>query len=465
LVESVERLLEKSTRDAFTDFLRIASGDKSIRVALSCRDYSTELVRSSLLDGVGVTHIRLNVPDLSDEELDQASAKFPGLSIPLAKAPLCSVLRNPYFLGRALQISWKSETAIPGSEREFRSLFWREIVRADHQAYDGMPIRRERAFTQIALNRARSLTLFVSRLGLDDGAVDALRRDSLISVSESSVSQITPSHDVLEDWAILQWIGDIYERHSTNISGFCEELGAYPAVRRSYRKWISELIDADPSKSEHLFLECLTPQIPAWFRDGTILSFLWAGGAADFLRSHQDYLFRDERQLLHRVIHLLRVGCVKTPDWLAGQGLLLTVPDGYAWSALLGLIHVHLAEFTTGEAQALLRLLEDWTKDPSRLARDLGRKQWGDEGYAQEELVAELGAAFLCADLELATEPREENASYIADWLEVLKNDTRFIFKAAAHAQHAADYLRAISGGTPPRPRCTRSVLTLLSEP
>lgn len=87
-----------------------------------------------------------------------------------------------------------------------------------------------------------------------------------------------------------------------------------------------------------------------------------------------------------------------------------------------------------------------WTKHSSRLARDLGRKQWGDEGYAQEELVAELGAAFLCSDLELATEPREENASYIANWLEVLKNDARFIFKAAAHAQRAANYLRAFSG-------------------
>ena len=86
-----------------------------------------------------------------------------------------------------------------------------------------------------------------------------------------------------------------------------------------------------------------------------------------------------------------------------------------------------------------------WTKHPSRLARDLGRKQWGDEGYALEELVAELGAAFLCADLELATDPREENASYVANWLEILKNDTRFIFQAAAQAQRAAEYLRAFS--------------------
>ena len=88
-----------------------------------------------------------------------------------------------------------------------------------------------------------------------------------------------------------------------------------------------------------------------------------------------------------------------------------------------------------------------WTKHPSRLARDFGRKQWGDEGYAQEELVAELGAAFLCAHLELASEPREENASYIATWLEVLKNDPRFIFKAAAQAQRATDFLASFSNG------------------
>ena len=55
-----------------------------------------------------------------------------------------------------------------------------------------------------------------------------------------------------------------------------------------------------------------------------------------------------------------------------------------------------------------------WTRHPSRLDRDFGRKAWGDEGYAREELVAELGSAFLCADLELTPEVREDHASYIA---------------------------------------------------
>jgi len=85
-----------------------------------------------------------------------------------------------------------------------------------------------------------------------------------------------------------------------------------------------------------------------------------------------------------------------------------------------------------------------WTRHPRRLERDFGRKRWGDEGYAMEELVAELGAAFLAADLDLATEPRDDHAAYIASWLEVLKGDSRAVFAAAAHAQRAVDFLHGL---------------------
>jgi len=85
-----------------------------------------------------------------------------------------------------------------------------------------------------------------------------------------------------------------------------------------------------------------------------------------------------------------------------------------------------------------------WTRHLSRLNRDLGRKHWGDEGYAREELVAELGSAFLCADLGLAPEILEDHAAYIDSWAKVLKDDKRFIFTAASHAQRAADYLHSL---------------------
>ena len=88
-----------------------------------------------------------------------------------------------------------------------------------------------------------------------------------------------------------------------------------------------------------------------------------------------------------------------------------------------------------------------WTRHPSRLDRDFGRKRWGDEGYAMEELVAELGSAFLSADLDLTPEVRDDHAAYIASWLKVLKNDKRAIFTAASHAQRAADFLNGLQPG------------------
>jgi antirestriction protein ArdC len=85
-----------------------------------------------------------------------------------------------------------------------------------------------------------------------------------------------------------------------------------------------------------------------------------------------------------------------------------------------------------------------WTRHTSRLDRDFGRKRFGDEGYAMEELVAELGSAFLSSDLDLTPEIREDHASYIASWIKVLKDDKRAIFTAASHAQRAADFMHGL---------------------
>ena len=58
--------------------------------------------------------------------------------------------------------------------------------------------------------------------------------------------------------------------------------------------------------------------------------------------------------------------------------------------------------------------------------------------------MAEIGAAFLSADLGITPETREDHAAYIGSWLQVLKNDKRAIFTATSHAQKAADYLHGL---------------------
>ncbi len=102
-----------------------------------------------------------------------------------------------------------------------------------------------------------------------------------------------------------------------------------------------------------------------------------------------------------------------------------TFRDAVAYFATLGHECVHL----TGHGSRLDRYLS-------------GR--FGSHAYAAEELVAELGSAFLCADLALTPEPREDHAAYLASWLTVLKNDKRAIFTAAAHAERAAAFLHGL---------------------
>ena len=78
------------------------------------------------------------------------------------------------------------------------------------------------------------------------------------------------------------------------------------------------------------------------------------------------------------------------------------------------------------------------TGHASRLGRDL-TNSFGSKDYAREELIAEMGSAFLCAALGIV--PTVRHADYLASWLDVLREDNRAIFRAASAATKAADWL------------------------
>lgn len=99
-------------------------------------------------------------------------------------------------------------------------------------------------------------------------------------------------------------------------------------------------------------------------------------------------------------------------------------------------------------AGTLVHELAHWTGHASRLDRDFTKaKRFGDDAYAAEELVAELAAAFLAADLGFEATPRDDHAAYLAGWLRVMKADKRAIFTAASAASRAAAYLHSLQPG------------------
>ena len=111
------------------------------------------------------------------------------------------------------------------------------------------------------------------------------------------------------------------------------------------------------------------------------------------------------------------------------------------------------AQFRDSESYyaVLVHELVHWTGAKHRLNRQFGER-FGDAAYAFEELVAELGAAFIAAQVGLSLALRPDHAAYIASWLNVLEQDPRAIQTAAAQAQQAIDFICHFSANEAAQP-------------
>ena len=105
------------------------------------------------------------------------------------------------------------------------------------------------------------------------------------------------------------------------------------------------------------------------------------------------------------------------------------------------------ASATENYYSVLLHELTHWSGAPGRLNRDKAKTRKEIDKYAFEELIAELGAAFLCSKLGIVQTPRDDHALYIKSWLRALKDDKKHVFRAAAQAAKAVDYLDGLQGG------------------
>ncbi len=115
--------------------------------------------------------------------------------------------------------------------------------------------------------------------------------------------------------------------------------------------------------------------------------------------------------------------------------------------------HIQMPPFetfrdATGYVATLSHEATHWTAHSSRIGRDLSRYAKDKSERAREELIAELGSCFLCADLGIVPElePRPDHAAYLQSWLRVLSDDKRAIFQTAAHAQRAVSFLHDLQG-------------------
>ena len=369
LIESVERLLEASVRDAFSDLLNLIQADGNWSAILTCRDYSLDVVRSSFLERSGLPYAVVDVPPLSDVEIESAVAAVPSLARPAGNRGLRHLFQNPYILDKASRMAWPETATLPQDERTFREKFWREVVRDEAVATDALPRRRGQVFVEIALRRARTLDRYAPCEDLDPQALQCLRQNDLIEFSERSDTLASPAHDVLEDWAILEWLEQTAHQSGGTPVSLAHAVDTYPALRRVYRKWLGEFLECHPHEAGQFVFSVLHDRsLPPYFRDDTVVSALLASSAPLFIEHHEQMLLADDASLLRRLIHLLRVACKTTPAWLGLDGTvapMFFVPHGTAWAAVLALIARNVIHLIPRDIPLLLGLLEDWSQGVS----------------------------------------------------------------------------------------------------
>jgi hypothetical protein len=366
-VESLERLMEKppEQRAAFLDLLRKLKADPTWRLVVTCRDYSAETVRTAFFNEVGVTPAGIEVGELSDGELEDVVVDFPALERPLSNPSLRSLLQNPFFLDKAAKMNWLVSEPLPTNERAFREKVWSEVARrVDEDVESGLPTLRGQVLVEVALRRAKALTPFVGAGDLNSRALARLVRDSLLQTPAPGSELYAPAHDVFEDWALMRWLDDAFVRHGRQLDSLLGELGTHPALRRAYRRWLTESLDVDPLTTDSMVVDLIqNPTVAAHWREDTLVGVLQSGDARGFINRNAALLLADGARLLRQVVHILRIACrAAIPRRLFGVDSVgeFFLPKGSGWIGAGQLMEVAIPLFTDADLLLIVGFLEDW---------------------------------------------------------------------------------------------------------
>ncbi len=362
-VESLERLLEHPTRDAFSDLIGIAERCNNIRLLLTCRDYSLNTAIMSFIDQSTLAYNVIELPSLSDTELQEAVHSLPSLANALSNFRLKELLRIPYFLDMAARMDWTPGQEMPSDVRTFRRRCWNQVVRRNDLTTGGLPDRRELALVEVAVRRARELRPAVPSEGMDVEALEALHKDGILSKDTHGL--VAPAHDVIEDWAVIHWVGSVAATCRWEAPHLAESIGGHPALRRGFREWLQEMLANDTDKADQFVLTvCNDSSLPQHFRDDTLTSLLLSPSARSFVKRQGEQLLADDASLLVKLIHLTRVACKGVPRWLSDSNTppsVLLQPEGEAWPAVLEAVADRVDSLLPLHIGAIVGLLEDWS--------------------------------------------------------------------------------------------------------
>ena len=357
IIDSGEKLLEGDPDNSFKQLLEIIRENTTLKILVTSRSYAVNVIAQKY----SIPNLNLiEIPSLSDIELQSIAIKFPKINSLLNNNNIKEILRSPKYLEFALNAIDKAEFQSEDiTLTEFKDKLWFQIIENGNVVKNGIARKREKTFNHIAIGRAVNMQLFFhpEDSAIDYEAVDALLNDNVISKNGIKY-EFTPSHDILEDWALVRHISATNNFLASGEVLF-DKLTNQPALRRAFRLWIEELILTDIDTVQELVRTTLTnSNIERYWVDEILTAIFRSGDCSAFFNSFKNELVEKNASFLNRCILICRTTC-KEYSYKESSSKDILLPIGSAWEELLIFIAANY-EDVKSIRNTILEFLLDW---------------------------------------------------------------------------------------------------------
>ena len=370
VIESFERLLELANTKAFIDLLLFLNKQQGWVIIATGRNYAYQVIAFNYLQPFGVNFVTLKLNGFSDNQVQILCDQIEPLQKFADNATLRQLLKSPFLADIAFRILETGTEFTPeDGEREFRAAVWRDVIAKEQIRLDGMPLRRRQTFMNIAVKRAKQMAYGVPEIEFDSGAMLKLEEDNLVR-RDSKNGLVSPAHDVLEDWALEQYIDDAFQRYSSSPENFLNVIGNEPAINRAFRLWLHQKLKYGDSINDFVRSILINRDIQRYWQDETIAAVLQGKEPNTFLELLKDQILSGEGELLKRFCFILRIAC-QSPDETVSSKLkedeketlvdtLFLKPYGSGWKAIICFLFNNKDHIPDGLLPHVAAVLNDW---------------------------------------------------------------------------------------------------------
>ncbi len=370
VIESIEKILELEHQDAFIDLLRFVKQQTGWTVIATGRDYAYHQLAFNFLQPNGVRFSSVNIQGLTEEQVNQICEHVPELKGLTSNRALVEILKVPFFIEIAVRaINNNAQFQTGDTEIDFKNIVWSSVIAKEQERKAGMPVKRRKVFIDIAKERAKKMVFGISADEFDAEVISKLEEDNLI-YRDPRTSTISLHHDVLEDWALEEFIEDEYTKNYGNLASFLLAIGNEPAISRAFRLWLYRRLQFDSSTDELIENILSDDEVESFWKDEAISAILQHDRPRKFIDVLKSQLIKNDCALLIRFCFILRITCQSPSSQYQSllkknnkSGILeslFLLPYGNGWGAFFNFLYDIRSELSQSTHSHIVESINDW---------------------------------------------------------------------------------------------------------